>query len=315
MAGTTKDYYKILGVDKSASQEEIKKAYRKLALKYHPDKNKGNKEAEEKFKEATEAYDVLYDSEKRKKYDMYGSEAFSGDNFSYQNFDESAFKDIFDDIGLGSFSSIFENLFSGSGRKTHRQSYSFFGNDFSDMGADDKNFSGNFGSRNYHQPRDYETALTISVYESVYGSSRQLSLKTPTGVKTINIKIPAGINDGQKLKLKNISGLDGNLLVKIKIASDKLFERIGNDIITKVNVTFSQAALGDEIFISDLSGKKIKLKIPAGIQSGSILRIKGKGVNTKNITGDLLIKINVLTPKNLNNEAIEALKKLKKLGM
>jgi len=312
---TKRDYYEVLGVQKGANKDEIKKAYRKKAIQYHPDKNPGDKEAEEKFKEATEAYDVLYDPEKRKKYDMYGSEAFSGDNFSYQNFDESAFKDIFDDIGLGSFSSIFENLFGGSGRRSHRQSYSFFGNDFSDMSAEDKIFSGNFGSRNYQPQRDYETEVTISVYESVYGSNRQLSLKTATGVKTINIKIPAGINDGQKLKLKNISGLDGNLLVKIKIASDKLFERIGNDIMTKVNVTFSQAALGDEIFISDLAGKKLKLKIPAGIQSGSILRIKGKGVNTKNITGDLLIKINVLTPKNLNSEAIEALKKLKKLGM
>lgn len=308
---SSKDYYKILGVSKDATQADIKKAYRKIAVKYHPDKNKGDKKAEDKFKEATEAYDVLGNAEKRQKYDMYGSEAFSGGNYSYQHFDPSQFQDIFEGLG-GGFSNIFDNLFGGS---TKRRSSTFSSGSFSDLFGGGSGFSFDSG-RNHYQPNNLETSINISVYESVYGSQRQLSVKTQSGIKKINVKIPPGIRDKQKLSIKNISGINSNIVVTINIVEDALFSRDKDNIITNANITFSQAALGDEIFITNLKGNKIKLKIPKGIHSSSILRIKGKGAKcNNNPPGDFLIKINVLTPKNLNEEAVEALKKLKELGM
>jgi len=305
-----KDYYQILGVSKDATLDEIKKAYRKLAIKYHPDKNKGNKEAEEKFKEATEAYEVLRDPEKRKRYDMYGDASINEDMFKYQNFDYSAYKDIFDDIGLGSFSSIFENLF-GSKKRTSSGGFSFFFDSDSDM------FS-NFGAKNNQTQnlREYKVTLEISVYESVYGTEKQLSIRTNRGTKNIKIKIPAGIRDGQKLRLKNLQDINAEIIVEIKILQNGLFKREGDDIITEKNITFSQAALGCEVMVQGLDGSMFKLKIPKGIQSGTKLRIRGKGAQYKNdAAGDLLVKINVLTPVNLNSEAIELLKRLNELGM
>lgn len=310
---SSKDYYKVLGVSKDAGQADIKKAYRKIAVKYHPDKNKGDKQAEEKFKEATEAYDVLGNPEKRKKYDMYGSEAFSGGNYSYQNIDPSQFQDIFE--GMGGFSSIFENLFGGGKRRNRRSTFSnnMFGDLFGSGGS--TGFSFNSGHEHY-QPQVFETEIKISVYESVFGSERELSLKTQSGIKKIKIKIPKGIREGQKLQLKNVSGINAIIKVKITIGEDALFKRVNDDVITNVNITFSQAALGDTIFITNLKGNKIKLKIPKGIQNGAILRIKGQGAKFHNNSpGDFLIKVNVMTPKNLNKEAEAALKKLKELGM
>lgn len=312
-----KDYYEILGLKRDASQDEIKKAYRKLALKYHPDKNKGDKNAEEKFREATEAYEVLHDEEKRKKYDMYGSAAFTGDNFNYQNFDASAYQDIFQDIGIGSFSSIFEDLFSP---RRGTRSHSFFGDEAGGFTINDL-FSGGYAGRTKTRTRQapkqkLETKIDISVYESVFGAQKILSLQTPQGVKTINLKIPAGIRNGQKLKLKNVSGLNVEILVSIGIVPDTVFKREGDDILTDVSITFSKAALGDSVTVTTIQGKNIKIKIPPGIQSGTNLRLKGMGAQYQNNPpGDMLVKVNVLTPVNLNEEARTALETLRNLGM
>lgn len=309
------NYYTILGVAKGASSEEIKKAYRKLALKYHPDKNKGNKTAEAKFREATEAYEILHDPEKRKKYDMYGSAAFSGDSFNYRNFDSSAFQDIFQDLNLGSFSSVFSNIF---GHQQGGQSRSYFGNTHSNTFNINDLFQGFSGRKQTRQaqPQDLETSIDISVYESVMGTSKTLKLQTPEGDKTINLKIPAGIRSGKKLKLKNIKGINARIFIKIQVVDDSIYSRDGDTVTMKVNLTFSRAALGDEIEITTIQGKKIKVKIPAGIQSDTKLRVKGLGAQFQNESaGDLLVMVHVLTPVNINPEARTMLENLKKMGM
>ncbi|MCK4836091.1 MAG: DnaJ domain-containing protein, partial [Candidatus Aminicenantes bacterium] len=205
------DYYKVLEVGKNASKGEIKKAYRKLAMKYHPDKNKDNKEAEEKFKEISEAYAVLSNDEKRKQYDQFGAEGFSR-RFSqediFRGFDLGS---IFREFGLGdSFfgNDLFSNLFGG-GRKAREQTF-------------------NFNSRS---PQHAEAELHVSLQDIVFGSTKRISFKTPQSIENLNVKIPIGLEAGQKLRLKGkgpadpVSGQRGDLFCKIMIEPHPRFQR------------------------------------------------------------------------------------------
>ncbi len=305
-----KDYYKILGVDKKASQDEIKKAYRKLAVKYHPDKNQGNKEAEEKFKEIGEAYEVLGDAEKRKKYDALGEnwknfqsgQAYTGGNpfgnFNFGNGGTYVEMDMEDFMNGNNQFSDFFNAFFGGGKR-----------------AKSSGFGGTWA--NYQQAADYETVMEITLEEAYHGTSRIIQLEN----EKIRIKVKAGIADGQNLRIRgkgqkaSNGQSNGDLYVKIKVLSHPKFERKENDLYTTQKIDLFTAVLGGEIIVETIDGK-VKLPIPAGTQNGKTFRLKNKGMpvyNSKNQFGDLYVKIDVILPERLNDKQKKHFEELRAL--
>ena len=347
-----KDYYEILGVSRDATEEEIKKAYRRLALQYHPDRNPGNKEAEEKFKEASEAYEVLRDPEKRRLYDQFGHEGLKSTGFS----GFTGFEDIF-----SSFSDLFEEFFgfSGFGRKRQR---------YTQRGA------------------DLRYDLTITLREAAFGKEKELRINkrvvcdtcrgsgTKPGTspitcpqckgrgqiihsqgfftisstcptcrgegtiishpcksckgtgktvktKTIKVKIPAGIESGMRLRIAGEGepgergGPPGDLYVVIHIEEDPFFKRYNNDVYCQIPITFSQAALGAEIEVPTLDGKTHKLTIPRGTQTGETFKIKGAGIPYLHGRGrgDEIVEVVVKTPTNLTKRQEELFRQLAEL--
>jgi curved DNA-binding protein len=315
-----KDYYKVLGVEKTATAEEIRKVYRKLAVKYHPDKNPGNKEAEEKFKSISEAYEVLSDPEKRKKYDEMGADysrykqsgaqgGFDWGQYSqgggqgsqqggqhYQY--EGDLGDIFGEEG--GFSDFFERMFGGSGgRSGGRQSRSQGG------GLPLKG-------------QDYRANTDISLSEAFYGAERLLDLDS----QKLRIKIKPGIADGQILRLKGKGGPGrkggeaGDLFITVNILPEKDYRRDGDHLYQDVNLPLYDVILGNEVHINSL-GRDLKLKPPPKAQNGMVLRLKGKGFphyGDDKQYGDLYIKIMVQLPQNLTEKEIILFKELKELG-
>lgn len=359
-----RDYYEVLGVDRNADDSTIKKAYRKLAMQFHPDKNPDDKVAEEKFKEASEAYEVLSDPEKRKIYDQYGhagiENSFGGQGFDWSNF--SHFDDLNDIFG-GGFSSIFETLFGGGfgGRRSNRQS-SNRGEDLQielsltlkeiaqgvekkiKIGVKDAcdrcNGTGSADGKVETCPQCKGTGQVRQVRPSLFGQMQTVS-ECPTcrgegkiiknrcpkcygegrvgKVSEINVKIPAGVEEGQYIRLRgqgNVGprgGSRGDILVLIHEKKDDLFERNGRDLFIKCPISFSQAALGGEIIVPTLQGS-VKMKIPAGTQTGRIFRLKGQGLPTLHSSygnGDLLVEIVVVTPTRLSKEEAELFSQLK----
>ena len=295
---TQKDYYEILGVSKNASDDEIKKAYRKLAFKYHPDKNPGDKEAEAKFKEATEANEVLSDKQKRARYDQFGhagvggnsnnggGNPFSGGSYSFnsQNFN-------FDFGGDGNIDDIFSTLFGFGGGRTQRR-----------RGA------------------DYRTVLTVSFEESIFGTTKAVQVDG----KEINLKIPAGIDDGQSIRLRghggpapDSSGEAGDLLVQIRVRPHKTLTREGYIILSEQHISIIDAALGCEVEIETIDGK-ITMKVPAGTQSSTPFKLSGHGVPMRGEErGPHIVNIIVDTPTNLSKkqkELLEEFRTAKKRG-
>ena len=295
---TQKDYYEILGVSKNASDDEIKKAYRKLAFKYHPDKNPGDKEAEAKFKEATEANEVLSDKQKRARYDQFGhagvggnsnyggGNPFSGSSYSFngQNFN-------FDFGGDGNIDDIFSTLFGFGGGRTQRR-----------RGA------------------DYRTVLTVSFEESIFGTTKTVQVDG----KEINLKIPAGIDDGQSIRLRghggpapDSSGEAGDLLVQIRVRPHKTLTREGYIILSEQHISMIDAALGCEVEIETIDGK-ITMKVPAGTQSSTPFKLSGHGVPMRGEErGPHIVNIIVDTPTNLSKkqkELLEEFRTAKKRG-
>jgi curved DNA-binding protein len=304
-----KDYYKILSLDKNASDDEIRKAYRKLAKKYHPDKNPNDSSAEAKFKEVSEAYEVLKDPEKRKKYDRLGANwkqyqhAGEGNEDWFKHFNQNRqasgyqfsgnINNIFGNVD--GFSDFFESFF-GSGDK------------FSDTTA---------FSNSPQKGRDYEAELTISLEEAHKGTEKQFTIDG----KTLKVKITPGTVDGKKLRLKNLGGQGirggekGDLYLKIQIKKHPDFERKENDLYYNLDVDLYTALLGGKKEIITLDGKRININIPKGTDNGTVLKIKGMGMNKPDSAngGDLFIRIYIHIPKNLTDEERKLFEKLKSL--
>lgn len=309
-----RDYYEVLGVAKSASQDEIKKAFRKLAIKYHPDKEGGD---EAKFKEASEAYEVLSNAEKKQRYDQFGhagvgTSAASGGGPSVGGFD-----DIFRGAGFG----------GAGGQRVHVN--------FDDLGVDigdifDSFFGG--GGRRQRRGRDVQTRVTISFEEAINGIENKtidydkITRKADGSVdrnrKEFKMKIPAGIDDGAVIRLKDYGeevpeGQPGDLLVEVRVRPHKKFTREGDLILSTESISMFDAALGTEIDVETIEGEKT-LKIPAGTQPNTDFRLRGLGVPhiRGSGRGDHIIQIRVEIPKKLSKKqrkALEDAKKTKKL--
>lgn len=304
------DYYKTLGVEKNASEEDIKKAYRKLAMKFHPDRNPGNKQAEEKFKKISEAYAVLSDQEKRKQYDSFGSDAFRqrySQEDIFRNFD---INDILKEFGFGG-GGRGARTFGGGRARTY--TFGHGGDPFSDL------FGGAQDYANVPQKgQDYEYNISITLEESVLGAEKKLALQKEDRVEEINIKIPAGISSGKKLRLagKGSPGYDrgqpGDLYLNITILPHPIFARDGIDIYVEKSVSFSQAVLGATIEVPTIEGATKRIKIPAGTQSNTKIRMKGYGVQNlkEGGKGDQYVKISVNVPKKLTDKQSQLIRKL-----
>ena len=312
------DYYQVLGVDKKATADDIKKAYRKLALKWHPDKNPNNKAAEEKFKKISEAYAVLSDDKKRGEYDQFGS----ADQYRQQYSQEDIFRDVNLDEILRSFG--FGGARAGGGRTTFRTTRRGGGarDDYDDP------FAGLFGGgmgggrQQYanmpQKGQDAEYNLSITLEESVFGADKKISFQLENRVEDISVKIPAGINSGKKLRLpgKGLSGYNGgpsgDLYLNINVLPHPIYARDGNDLYIEKTIKFTQAVVGTSIDVTTLDGSVKRLKISPGTQNNTKIRVKGYGVpGLKGAPkGDLYVKINVDVPKKLSDRQMKLVQQL-----
>ncbi|MDJ0762218.1 MAG: J domain-containing protein [Myxococcota bacterium] len=308
------DFYSILGVNKTAPDAEIKKAYRKLARELHPDKNKDNKSAEEKFKKVSAAYAVLGDKEKRKLYDKFGIDGlrdgfdpnkwhqYSG-NFGGAwppgqgrggtSFDFGGFS------GFGALEDIFESL---------------FGSDPANGGARRKYTVNNWGAAQ-QKGAEIHSSMEIELMDAVKGKELQIVVPLDGVKKRLKVTIPKGIADGKTIRLKGqgqkspFGGPAGDLLLKIAIKSDRAYERVGDDLIKTEHITISQAFNGATLPI-DTPWGQVKMTIPQGSQGGQKLRLKGKGIKKSTSTGDLYIRLAIRIPTTRKKEIIEAIKKI-----
>lgn len=336
---TKRDYYEILGVSKNATPEEIKKAYRKVAIQFHPDKNQGNKEAEEKFKEAAEAYEVLSDNEKRSQYDRFGHQRPGAGGFRGQDMNmEDIFSQFGDIFGGGS---PFDSFFGGGGGGRTRQrkgsnlriklklSLEEIANGVEKKikvnrlvraeGVTFKNCTTCGGSGQVRKVVNTMLGQMVSTNACpACNGAGQLIDKRPPGVDSsglvskediLSVKIPAGVSEGMQLSMSGKGneapggGIPGDLLILIEESEDKELKRNGNDLIYDLHITFIDAALGTSVDVPSIGGKA-RIKIEPGTQSGKILRLRGKGLKDINgySSGDQLIYINVWTPKKLTSE-------------
>ncbi len=291
-----KDYYKTLGVGRKASQEEIKKAYRKLALQYHPDRNPNNKEAEEKFKDLNEAYQVLSDPEKRSHYDRLGSDysrwqqqGSPGDGFNWgqwsgngggRRVEYTSPEDIFS--GKGGFSDFFQQIFGGGFAPA--------------------------GQQRTRQPQAYEQPVTVSLEEAYRGGARLMQLNG----KRIEVKIPAGARSGTKVRMAGAGPSGGDIYLVVDVANDPRFTREGEDLETEVEADLYTAVLGGEVRVPTMDGE-VLLKVPAGSQPDQAIRLKGKGMpslKNKDQRGDLYARLKIRIPKSLTPEQQELFEQL-----
>lgn len=310
-----KDYYEILGVDKNADEKEIKKQYRKLAKKYHPDLNPNDDQAQERFKEIGEAYEVLSDPEKRQKYDQFGSTTNFQDGY---NFDPSQYGYTYTRTGnTGDFSDFFDMFFgsgdpTGSYSTTYSTGSGFDGFNVGDIFSDLRG-KGSKSSSRRRRPR-YDTELSISIKEAYEGTEKSVSLSLDGQPKEVLVKIPAGITSGKKIKVRGEKfGINGDIYFKIQVLDGVNLKLKGLDIYKTVNIYPWQAALGDKVLVSTPS-KKIRMKVPKGSRGGKQMRVPKQGFkDLKGRVGDLYVSFNIILPSNLTEEEIELYKKLKNL--
>jgi molecular chaperone DnaJ len=296
-----KDFYKILGVAKDASDADIKKAYRKLARQYHPDTNSGDAAAEKKFKDISEAYSVLSDPDERQQYDAIRAMG-GGARFAPHGAGNTA---------NGGFEDLFGGLFTGGGGR-HSGGFSTAGGvppEFADL------FGGGFGGgpagfqRAPQKGADRTASTSISFAGSIRGTT--IGLREPDG-EVIDVRVPAGIKDGQKVRVRGKGQYgpagNGDLLVTVNVKPHDFYTRDGDNLRIHVPVSFPEAALGADIEVPTIDGEHVRVRVPAGTPSGRTLRVKGRGVKTSKATGDLLVTIDVAVPQNLSKEAEEAVK-------
>ncbi len=311
------DYYKILGIDKNADASQIKKAYRKLALKYHPDKTKGDKSMEQKFKKISEAYAVLSDPEKKKQYDTYGSADFQ-QKFSqediFRNFDLG---DILKEFGFGG---QFRTS-SGGGFGQRGQ-----GRTFSSGGMGSNPFFQNMGGQGRQaqmKGRDLEYEIPLTLEEIIYGTHKTITISNGEDTQAIDVKIPKGLVKGKKIRLAGkgepgrMGGPAGDLFIKSKPVSSGGVEIDGHDILVPKEVKLSQALLGGKIEITGPTGKTINLTLPAGTKHKAKMRIPGHGIPHMKGSGkgDMYVVVHVTIPKSLTQEQKALVKKLEETGL
>lgn len=310
MAVDYKDYYKILGVDKNASQKDIQKAYRKLARQFHPDVNPNDKTAEEKFKEINEANEVLSDPEKRRKYDELNSYyqqfgrvsgypgAASGDGrrgrAQYRTVNQEDLNDLFGETSP--FSDFFENFFGSSMRNTARRR----------TRADERTQYTTSASAG----QDVEADVNVTLAEAYQGATRTFELTEPDGsTRRVEVKIPSGVEDGARIRLsgQGLQGMAkrGNLYLRVHVLPDPRFTREGTTLRTRVDVPLATAVLGGEIQVPTPDGRRLMLRIPEGTTNGRVFRLRGQGMPVPGHPekrGDLYAEVNVVLPRHLNAE-------------
>lgn len=295
-----KDYYASLGVAKDASEQDIKKAYRKLAVKFHPDKNPGDAKAEERFKEISEAYAVLSDPEKRRNYDQFGDASFHQQYSQEDIFRGTNFNDIFREFGMGSGGEdIFSQLFGSAGGR-----------------------AGGFRQARSLKGQNYVMKISIPFRQAILGGERSVHFRHDGRDEHIQVRIPAGVNHGQKLRVAGKGGpapqggKPGDLLLELQVEKDPRFTREGADLHQSITVPFSRACLGGTATVHTLEETK-RIKIPAGTASGSKIRLKGFGVpaHGKSSAGDLYVTIRIEVPKKLKEKQQEAIERLKEVGL
>ena len=295
-----KDYYSVLGVKKGASEDEIKKAYRKLAMKYHPDRNEGDTKAESKFKDISEAYAVLSDKNKRREYDQFGSEGFHKKFTQEDIFRDFDINEILKGFGFGSGSgNPFQGGFPGGG----------FGNPFQQTHRSDP------------MPPPLVKELSISFEESALGAQRKISISRNNRLEETSVKIPAGIVDSKILRLKGKGHLSpkgkkqGDLHLKIRVMPHPVFRRESHNIVVDAEIKLTDAILGNTIEVQTLNGVK-GVKIPPGTQNNAKLRLKGVGIKSSSGTqGDQLVNIKVKIPKDLTEDQKKHIQFLKDTGI
>ncbi|GAB4464552.1 MAG: J domain-containing protein [Armatimonadaceae bacterium] len=320
MGPTYKDYYAFLGVDKTASEKQIKDAYRKLARKYHPDVNPGDTTAEEKFKEISEAYDILSDKDKREKYDQFGDQwrAYSQAGKGYPGGGYGAYPGAGSGyrVEFGQGFSDLEDLFA-----------TLFGD--AEIGGGQRMGERYGGFRSApRKGQDVESELTVTLEEAFHGGTRSLTLSVPTGrydlgmsreevaTRRVEVKIPAGVREGQKIRLSGQGGSgaggSGDLYLVVKIAPHNTFERRGDDLYVDVAVPYTTAALGGDASVPTLKGSRLTVRIPAGTQSGQSLRLGGQGMPRlrESGNGDLYARIKITVPKDLSDRERKLLEEL-----
>jgi curved DNA-binding protein len=311
MAGK-KDYYEILGVARGATEAEMKKVYRKLALKYHPDKNPGDKAAEEKFKEISEAYAVLSDKEKRAQYDAIGMGGFQQRYSEEDIFKGFSMGDLFKDLGFGG-GDMWSHMFGQGGRGQRRQQQP--GHDFRDFITREQPEGPRAGL-------DVHYEMEISFMDAVKGAQKMVSFGTASGPEEVSVKIPAGISTGKKLRLHGKGNLEprtgrkGDLYITVKVGEHPVFRREGKDLYVTKEIRLSDALLGAEVEVPSIDGHK-RVKIPAGIKSHAKVRLRGLGVPDleKGAAGDLYVEVTLDIPKKLTEKQKALVVELKKEGL
>ena len=312
----SKDYYKILRISRSATAEEIKKSYRKLAMQYHPDRNKGDKEAEAKFKEISEAYAVLSDGEKRKQYDRFGAEGF-GRRFTQEDiFRDFDFGSIFKEFGFGGGGRgqqhIFSQVFGGGGRGQFR-------GQGSPSNASYDRFS---GQPHAVKGQDLVYELSLTLEEAAATTSKIVSYSDGGSQEKVSVKVPAGISTGKKLRLQGkgqagpYGGPKGDLYILIKVLDHPVFSREGDDLHLTREIKFSEALSGTEIDVPTIDQKTLRLKIPPGTQSNAKFRLKGYGMPHMNGPGqgDIFVKVTIAVPAKTNKRQKALLKDMAEAG-
>ena len=296
------DYYKALGVEKGASADDIKKAFRKLAVKYHPDRNPDDKGAEDKFKEINEAYAVLSDPEKKQQYDTFGSSGFHKQYSQEDIFRGFDFGNAYKDMGGGGGSDdLFSRLFGGA-----------FGRG-----------GGRGGFRQGPQKGvDHEMELTVTFRDAAQGAEKQIAFRRNGQREELKVKIPVGVDNGSKIRLTGKGaqgeggGPAGDLFLIIHVLPDPVFIRDGGDLFVERSIPFSAACLGISLDVPTLEGDK-RIKVAAGIQPGTKIRLKGCGIKTlgSNAKGDLYVKIGLHVPESLTAEQQKLVEEMAAKGL